>query len=791
MKILIDGQTLSTPERNRGIGVVFKSLCERIVANQVAVQWYMTVADRSDLNCFSKVVQDRILPLKTETAHAVSINEADRRYTQFLQEHIDHLGIDIYWSPNPLMLNVRLPEKLNDCRCFATIHDLIPLVMQNAYLKKWPRPQREAYRKRVDQLPLLMDGLVFVSKASMADYSQLNDNVKNIGSVIYNAVDHARFWSYDHIAPLSDEPVPYVLNVGGFDPRKNMSKALEAFAALLRANDAAFNRLRYIVVCRYEKEEKRRFFEWAAKLGVTDRVLLKKDVTDDALAHLYRNARLFFFPSRYEGFGLPVLEAMASGIPVVTSDRASLPEIGADAVYYCSTENVSQMAAVMEIAIKESDSGASKKRVALTQAGHFHWDKSAKQYARLFIGAQRHFVSSPRAPKLHVGYVTPWPPQRSGIANHNFELVRRLNQQLRLTLYLEKSTAHTHDPDNLSIKKLSALPQDYASLDLVIYHIGNNVAFHKRIYQVAWSHPGLVVLHDVNIHQFLYEGFFNTAKENYYRSALLEGYGETGRKYYEDIKQIRTFHDIWKFPMSHALAKRSRGMIVHSNWALEQFEGIDNVFSVPLAANTAERRGDAEAKAQLFNKLGLHDRCFLVASIGFVNKLKRIHKVLDALKVLIDRGYPVQFVLCGQLTDPGFDFDERCRSLGIESQVIKTGYLNDSDFKTILQNCDVVVNLRCPSMGESSAALMDAFAYGNACIVSNYNQYAEIPDSVCWKADVDHLEIPQLVAFLEALLRNPVVKRQLGQNAFQYVKDYSSFELAANYYQDIIHRLCA
>jgi glycosyltransferase involved in cell wall biosynthesis len=791
MKIVIDGQTLSTPERNRGIGVVLINLCERLIANQVGIQWYMTVADPCDLNCFSKVVQARIVPLKTDFAHTDFGVEADRQYTQFLQTHIDQLGIDIYWNPNPLMLNVCLPEKIDGCKCFATIHDLIPIVMSRVYLKKWPRSHREAYQNRVERLPWQMDGLIFVSKASMTDYSRLNDDIVKVGSVIYNAVDHARFWPFDRIVPLSSDPDPYVLFIGGFDPRKNMEKAVAAFAELVRTDSDSFDRLRFVVVCAYEEEEKERFLRMADKLGVIDRVSLKNNVDDDALAHLYRHARLFFFPSLYEGFGLPILEAMASGIPVVTTDRGALPEIGANAVRYCSPENASQMAAEMESAIKAVDTSTAGKIDGLAQAGRFHWNKSAKQYADLFMSAQLGSGADSHGRKLQVGYVTPWPPQRSGIANHNFELVRRLHQTLRLTLYLEKGAAHIHNPEGLQVKKLTDLPSDYDNLDLVIYHIGNNVAFHKRIYQLAWSHPGLVVLHDVNIHQFLYEGFFNTAKENYYRSALLEGYGETGRKYYEDIKQIRTFHDIWKFPMSHALAKRSKGMIVHSFWALQQFEGIDNVFVVPLAANTPERSSDIETRAQLYDRLGLDENSFLVASIGFVNKLKRIHKVLEALKILIERGYPIQFVLCGQLTDPGFDFDERCRSLGIESRVIKTGYLDDRDFKTILQNCDVVVNLRCPSMGESSAALMDAFAYGNACIVSNYNQYGEIPDTVCWKADVDHKEISQLVAFLEVLLRDPGVKRQLGQNAYEFVRDYASFELAANYYQDIISRLCA
>ena len=420
MKIVIDGQTLSKPERNRGIGVVFKSLCERLVANQVAIQWFMTVADPSDLSCFSRLVRDRILPLKMEPAHTDQGIDADQRYTQFLQAHIDQLGIDIYWNPNPLMPNVRLPEKLDGCKCFATIHDLIPMVMPNAYLKKWPRPQRQAYQKRIEQLPRIMNGLVFVSKASMVDYSQLNDEAPKISRVIYNAVDHARFRPYERIVPLSADPAPYVLYVGGFDPRKNMDKALEAFAELVRNGDEPLDRLRYVVVSGYEQGEKRHFFQLADRLGVADRVSLKKDVSDEALAYLYRNARLFFFPSLYEGFGLPVLEAMASGIPVVATDRASLPEIGADAVYYCSPENASQMAAQMETAIKASDKTGPSRRDRLSQAGRFHWDKSAKQYADLFMGAQFRYNGGISDPKPRIGYVTPWPPQRSGIANHNF-----------------------------------------------------------------------------------------------------------------------------------------------------------------------------------------------------------------------------------------------------------------------------------------------------------------------------------------------------------------------------------
>src|SRR5207302_6092763 len=117
---------------------------------------------------------------------------------------------------------------------------------------------------------------------------------------------------------------------GGFDPRKNMDGALTAFALLVQGDPQTFKDLRLYVVCACSPASRARYERLAERLGVKGRMVLAGQVGDEALPELYRGASAFFFPSRYEGFGLPVLEALACGLPVVTARVSSLPEAAGD-----------------------------------------------------------------------------------------------------------------------------------------------------------------------------------------------------------------------------------------------------------------------------------------------------------------------------------------------------------------------------------------------------------------------------------------------------------------------------
>jgi glycosyltransferase involved in cell wall biosynthesis len=135
---------------------------------------------------------------------------------------------------------------------------------------------------------------------------------------------------------------PYLLYVGGFLRHKNVALLISAFEVLARelphqlvlvgwATDSILRPLRELV----------------RRHGLTDRVSFRQDLSDEELSVLYRDCELFVFPSRYEGFGFPVLEAMACGAPVLCSNSSSLPEIGGDAVEYFNPESGPEMVSAM------------------------------------------------------------------------------------------------------------------------------------------------------------------------------------------------------------------------------------------------------------------------------------------------------------------------------------------------------------------------------------------------------------------------------------------------------------
>jgi glycosyltransferase involved in cell wall biosynthesis len=168
-------------------------------------------------------------------------------------------------------------------------------------------------------------------------------------------------------AGWSRDAPPYVLFVGGLEPRKNPVAALEAVAL-------ADSGLRLVVVgpTKRGRDEVQRAI---ARLGLQGRVELRGHVTREELAALYRGASCLVFPSRYEGFGLPVLEAMASGTPVVATRASSVPEVAGDAAILVDPGDAAMLAEGIERALADRE----RLRVAgLERARSFSWAETAR-----------------------------------------------------------------------------------------------------------------------------------------------------------------------------------------------------------------------------------------------------------------------------------------------------------------------------------------------------------------------------------------------------------------------------
>jgi glycosyltransferase involved in cell wall biosynthesis len=210
-------------------------------------------------------------------------------------------------------------------------------------------------------------------------------------AVIHPAVDHTAF--RPDIPPEARAavrakyslPGPYLFSLSTLEPRKNFPGLVEAYALLPADIRNGFP----LVVAGAEGWKNEALFAAIRRLGLEDRVKFLGYVPDADRAPLMREAGLFVFPSLYEGFGMPVLEAMACGTPVVTTERGAIPEVGGEAVVYADPLDpqsiAREMAAVLaNPALRRRQSAAGPLRAAA-----FRWEASARRLAGVFESAAR------------------------------------------------------------------------------------------------------------------------------------------------------------------------------------------------------------------------------------------------------------------------------------------------------------------------------------------------------------------------------------------------------------------
>lgn len=168
----------------------------------------------------------------------------------------------------------------------------------------------------------------------------------------------------------------YILYVGTLHPRKNLARLVKAFALL---NSQFATRNLQLVIAGRKGWLYGAILAKVKALGLTDRVVFTGYVADADLPALLSGARLFAFPSLYEGFGLPVIEAMSCGLPVVCSEGSSLPEVAGDAALLVDPLNTAALAAAMTRLLTDESLRANLITHGYRQAGRFSWERAARQ----------------------------------------------------------------------------------------------------------------------------------------------------------------------------------------------------------------------------------------------------------------------------------------------------------------------------------------------------------------------------------------------------------------------------
>ncbi|MGM0440531.1 MAG: glycosyltransferase family 4 protein [Chlamydiota bacterium] len=289
---------------------------------------------------------------------------------------------NIFWSPH---YNIPLfPIKAN--KRLVTLHDVFHLV----FLNQLSLPQKLYAKLVINKAVQISDAVVTVSEFSKKEIQKHCRLIKPAKvHVIHNGVDCNHFQNY-----LDDEiqknlrykyklPQKYMLCVGNLKPHKNLGNLLIAFENLLRSKDID-NHL--VIVGDREKlrSADNEIIQYVISSDILkNRVSFTGYVDDIDLPGIYTMAELFAFPSKYEGFGLPPLEAMAAGCPVIASSAASIPEVCGDAAEYFDPDDPDKIATVIKKVTLSQDLQNALIKKGYARHKEFDWQSTQKAHYHL------------------------------------------------------------------------------------------------------------------------------------------------------------------------------------------------------------------------------------------------------------------------------------------------------------------------------------------------------------------------------------------------------------------------
>ncbi|MGB9751894.1 glycosyltransferase family 4 protein [Roseiflexus castenholzii] len=322
---------------------------------------------------------------------AVPIPLPPRRLTQLW--HRLRVPLPIEWLTGPLDI-LHAPDFVappTRARTLVTIHDLSYMVHPECAVPGVAAFLRDAVPRTLRRA----DVIVADSESTRRDLQRLLNIAPERVSVVYPAVDER----FRPLPPEMCEPVRrrlrlpsrFILFVGTIEPRKNLVRLLEAFARIDPATRRQGSGDLFLVIAGRRGWMDQPVFETLDRLGLRDRVQILDFVADSDLPVVYNLAQAFVYPSIYEGFGLPPLEALACGTPVVTSDNSSLPEVVGSAALLVPADDVAALTQGMSRLLNDNALRAQLRQAGLEQARRFRWEASARQmiehYHSLSTGA--------------------------------------------------------------------------------------------------------------------------------------------------------------------------------------------------------------------------------------------------------------------------------------------------------------------------------------------------------------------------------------------------------------------
>ncbi len=401
-------------------------------------------------------------------------------------------------------------------------------------------------------------------------------------------------------------------------------------------------------------------------------------------------------------------------------------------------------------------------------------------------------VGPSAAARPRVAVYSPWPPQASGIADYAAELLPHLARRCAVELVADDAvTVAPEVATGRTVHAARRLPALLASgsCDAVLYHLGNNRDFHAGIYRQLLAQPrdvpAVLVLHEYVVHHLVRDVTLHDSDPAAYVETLRWCYGRTGEAMGRRAVASGVPLDPFRYPLFERAVDAAAAVIVHNHTTAARVlasRPLARVAVVPhhLALGKLAAPSREEARRQL----GIAPEELLVATFGLLTEAKRLPVLLRAFARLRAVVPAARLQLVGEVS-PHYDFaSAAARELpaGLAAAGVEvTGRLPLERFLLHMQACDVAVNLRHPTAGETSGTLVRLLGLGRPVVVSRAGAFAELPDGCCAKVDLGEDEELLLAAYLRALAADPALRRAMGESARRHVAAHTPEASAAAY----------
>ncbi|MDQ1426887.1 MAG: hypothetical protein QOK39_363 [Acidimicrobiaceae bacterium] len=693
----------------------------------------------------------------------------------------EHTALGRLWPPD---------ARRAGCALVVTLFDLIPLLHPDRYLDTESERRFYASRLRLLQIADHVHAISASTAADAVDHLGLRpERVEVVGAgvaAIFVPPPDAQRATPDAAAAATAAAarlVPglrggFMLCTGGGDWRKNLTYLLVAYSCLpeaLRRNH------QLVVVCKLDavgEARVRREIDW---LGLARDVLLTGLITDAALVALYQTTDLFVFPSRYEGFGLPLAEALACGAPAICGAVSSLPEILPDPEAHFDPDDPRSIRQAIERALVDPQHLQHLRSNTLSP--RHRWDAVADRTVQSYqaLGARRQH----HHPRRRLALVSPLPPSPSGVADYSFRLASALAALCDVTVLVDDSR-DVVAPDGVTVALVSEIDKVEAedgTFDSILCAIGNQT-FHISAIQLLARRRCSVLLHDIrldglwawgSVHRRDFSPIsFHERLQTLYAGRVPSDLG--GRGWLE-----RSEAEEWGIWMVGDIVRQADQVFCHSNYAAEaaRLDAGDDVAGpvevLPFGHPGVLRRAPDDVATGP-----------IVASFGVVTAVKGLDVLLAALFELARTDQTLRVALVGNVSD---DQREIClaqaAAAGLAGRLIVTGRLSAEAYRQWLQQTTVAVQLRAATGGESSAAVADCLAAGVPTIVTRLGAQADL-DARCVEMVERSISGSDLAARVRCLLDDPDRRRALGVAGQAFARDRSFQAVAGEVYRRVV-----